>query len=359
MPTHRRTEADIHAEFLSSWDWPRFLAAWREAVGELPEPLALQIPLAAPQPVRGTLFVDPCHIWWPAGLIVAKQRRLQLQLFHSSRVLMDDGFRQRVSERITAELLSQASSPDERDALLIAAAIHRYKNSRIHRTPYHLSYRVLLTITKWALAATSLDHFPWHHMSIQALPGNSGAFDDDSDDEEIEPWNGFLLSRALGLYHRDLLSSWRPVTLVIDAHGDPALVEACREELAREAAAQQAAEQAREDARRAQQARDDAWRGQQEAERDAEARRWAEHLQLHPRALEWPPAAAVLRELVWSMPTIEVGDLFGVSDVAIGKLCTRLNVPKPPRGFWRKVETGQLKHPRGRVPKDLRERNQA
>lgn len=45
--------------------------------------------------------------------------------------------------------------------------------------------------------------------------------------------------------------------------------------------------------------------------------------------------------LVWEKPTQEVAEELGVSDVAIGKLCTRLQVPKPPRGYWARVKVGQ------------------
>lgn len=46
--------------------------------------------------------------------------------------------------------------------------------------------------------------------------------------------------------------------------------------------------------------------------------------------------------LVWQKPTQEVAKELGVSDVAVGKLCARLQVPKPPRGYWAKVEAGQI-----------------
>lgn len=45
--------------------------------------------------------------------------------------------------------------------------------------------------------------------------------------------------------------------------------------------------------------------------------------------------------LVWEKPTVEVAKELGVSDVAVAKLCKRLQVPKPPRGYWARVETGQ------------------
>lgn len=45
--------------------------------------------------------------------------------------------------------------------------------------------------------------------------------------------------------------------------------------------------------------------------------------------------------LIWEKPTVEVARDMGISDVAVAKLCARLQVPKPPRGYWARVETGQ------------------
>lgn len=45
--------------------------------------------------------------------------------------------------------------------------------------------------------------------------------------------------------------------------------------------------------------------------------------------------------LVWEKPASELAKELGVSDVAISKLCTRLQVPKPPRGYWARVLSGQ------------------
>lgn len=49
----------------------------------------------------------------------------------------------------------------------------------------------------------------------------------------------------------------------------------------------------------------------------------------------------ILLDLVWTYPTSKVAKILGVSDVAVGKRCKKLGVPKPPRGYWRKVETGK------------------
>jgi hypothetical protein len=43
---------------------------------------------------------------------------------------------------------------------------------------------------------------------------------------------------------------------------------------------------------------------------------------------------------VWTEPVTSVAASFDVSDKAIEKRCKRLGVPKPPRGYWAKIQTG-------------------
>jgi hypothetical protein len=47
-----------------------------------------------------------------------------------------------------------------------------------------------------------------------------------------------------------------------------------------------------------------------------------------------------LYEKVWRSPTTQLSEVLGISDVAIAKLCKKLNVPKPPRGYWEKIKYG-------------------
>lgn len=49
-----------------------------------------------------------------------------------------------------------------------------------------------------------------------------------------------------------------------------------------------------------------------------------------------------LELLVWQEPTSSLSKRLGVSDVAVAKRCKRLGISKPPRGYWRKLETGKL-----------------
>lgn len=61
--------------------------------------------------------------------------------------------------------------------------------------------------------------------------------------------------------------------------------------------------------------------------------------------------------LVWERPTSEIANELGISDVAVGKLCEKLQVPKPPRGYWARVEAGQT--PRRPALKAFREELEA
>ncbi len=48
-----------------------------------------------------------------------------------------------------------------------------------------------------------------------------------------------------------------------------------------------------------------------------------------------------LYESVWQKPMREVAADRGVSDVAIGKICEKLNVPRPGVGYWAKLRHGK------------------
>jgi len=50
---------------------------------------------------------------------------------------------------------------------------------------------------------------------------------------------------------------------------------------------------------------------------------------------------AVLYEQVWSQPVQSVAKSYGISGVRLGKVCRKLQVPVPPRGYWARVQNGQ------------------
>jgi len=53
------------------------------------------------------------------------------------------------------------------------------------------------------------------------------------------------------------------------------------------------------------------------------------------------PSREELFALVWERPAREIARELGISDVALGKLCRKLQVPKPPRGYWAKIAAGR------------------
>ena len=68
-----------------------------------------------------------------------------------------------------------------------------------------------------------------------------------------------------------------------------------------------------------------------------------------------PPGPLTRRQLhepVWSIPRMHLAARFGVSDVALGKICRRSFPPAPPNGWWTKVRMGTAP-PRTELPEGL------
>ncbi len=47
-----------------------------------------------------------------------------------------------------------------------------------------------------------------------------------------------------------------------------------------------------------------------------------------------------LYELVWSQPMLKIAARYGVSSSYLARVCTRLRVPRPARGYWAKLAVG-------------------
>ncbi len=48
-----------------------------------------------------------------------------------------------------------------------------------------------------------------------------------------------------------------------------------------------------------------------------------------------------LYELVWRKPMTKLAEEFGLSDQGLSKICARHAIPRPPRGYWAKLEAGK------------------
>lgn len=53
---------------------------------------------------------------------------------------------------------------------------------------------------------------------------------------------------------------------------------------------------------------------------------------------------------VWTEPVTKLAARYGISDVGLSKICKKLNVPKPPRGYWAMIASG-THPPQKRLPK--------
>ena len=44
---------------------------------------------------------------------------------------------------------------------------------------------------------------------------------------------------------------------------------------------------------------------------------------------------------VWSTPMQRLAKEFGISDMGLAKICRKHDIPRPPRGYWAKLEFGK------------------
>jgi hypothetical protein len=51
-----------------------------------------------------------------------------------------------------------------------------------------------------------------------------------------------------------------------------------------------------------------------------------------------------LYEKMWATPATKLAKEFGISDVALGKICKKLNIPKPYPGYWQQLAVGRRVH---------------
>ncbi len=48
-----------------------------------------------------------------------------------------------------------------------------------------------------------------------------------------------------------------------------------------------------------------------------------------------------LYEEIWSVPILQLAKQYGISDVGLAKICKKMKIPRPPRGYWAKRSYGQ------------------
>lgn len=68
------------------------------------------------------------------------------------------------------------------------------------------------------------------------------------------------------------------------------------------------------------------------------------------------PDREALYEEVWANPVSVVAERYGLSDVGLAKICRKLVIPLPSRGYWAKIKAGKVMH---RVPLPILKGNPA
>ena len=48
-----------------------------------------------------------------------------------------------------------------------------------------------------------------------------------------------------------------------------------------------------------------------------------------------------LFEKIWAQPATKLAEEYGITDVGLVKICKRLNIPRPPRGYWLRKRRGK------------------
>ena len=52
-----------------------------------------------------------------------------------------------------------------------------------------------------------------------------------------------------------------------------------------------------------------------------------------------------LYDEIWAEPMLAVAKRYGVSSNYLARVCERMNVPRPHRGYWQKLRAGARKEP--------------
>lgn len=321
-------------EFSKHWNWDRVFHTWTDRLSDFSvsvEPLFLSIPIHDPGNPNGR---PSALSWWPTDSVQVLQQECQRHLdqWPGTRGLIHPpSYYTRQGELDTLAYLWDAKGDMETTAAILFAAslFSRLESRRRQRPDNWPKYFCANILADWANSRwrgeRSFD--TWHPSCTDVLPYTS-------DDSVYKIETMEALVRYLAEEHASLLLKYRPVVIEYVSERDPFIARALREEY--QAERQRQAE----------------WREKQEKEKAENEEKMHRLKAEHPRWGEWSKITDdELQRLVWTKPTSLLAREFGVSDVAIGKRCKAAGISKPPLGFWRRVETGQIPHPNGKPHK--------
>jgi hypothetical protein len=319
------------AQFVQNWDWTYVLSTWRHRMKEFGvrlDPLFTEIPIWDPQnPVR-----EEKLSWWPRESIRERQKIVQRHFLKFPGTRGDEhanqSFRQGEVDTLY-HLWRHRDTADSVTAVLLAGSLFRRLESR--RGQYSHEYwpdrAGVEALLEWATEQLGGRHSwsGWHYACTDVLPVRNDDFY-----YKIESLPSLV--RYLAEEHAELLRTYRPVVVRFTSTPDAHIAQELRLE------------------QREETERHERWKRERDEQEVAKKIELNALKKAHPRQGEWPNLPMKeLRTLIWSKPATELARDFGISDVAIGKRCKALGIPKPPPGFWAKVAAGAIPHPQGQA----------
>lgn len=333
LAVRKVTAEEMIAELSGKWCWENVYKKFCARLSDFNlKPTSLFTILRVHDPKGRNQVGQGYFAWWPAEVVQEQHQVLQRWYDHRAGVIPRQPFDSK-GEETTAELLFECrENPEKTAATLLAAALfERVGSSR--GTYRHEEWPPFVAVSALYRMACEKMGFPgypapWHMACTRVLPwGMYG--------RDHSPIDSFAkLLHFLGEEVASVLLKNRLVVVAFAESPDPEIAAILQPQY--------------EEERKQREKRDEEYAARQAEERAVNERR----RQAHPRYGEWQSLPAKeLERMVWTMPSTQVADLFGVSDVAVAKRCKSSGIAKPPLGFWAKVAAGRQPHPNGK-PQD-------
>lgn len=321
-------------KFLNHWDWDQVFKTWKSRLSDFSisvDELFSEVQVFDPQHPENQ---KPVLSWWPKeeskDLHLLLQEHLDQYPGTQGPIHSYSPFHIRKGELKTLEYLWHVKG-DKKGvcAVLLKASLfsRMYSNRGSYPHSHWPPFYCVNLINKFADEELTKhfegEFYGWHRSSTEVIPIPENDYE-----YRIDSMKGMI--RHLAEEHAVLFLSIRPTHILFDSKDDPFIRNALSEIYKKDAIRHQ---QWKESFKKAE-------KEKLEKENILKEKhpRWGEFINITPKELE---------TLVWSKPTKIIADVFGVSDVAVGKRCKKYGISKPPRGFWAKVNSEKIPHPNG------------
>ncbi len=267
--------------------------------------------------------------------IVNKQTEVQRHFYHFPGTYgpINEGILKGENQTLTY-LLEDKDNIENIAAILISASIFPHvANSRRYYYPddwpdrYFVEKICRKIVSQW----NSGSYRPWHYLCTDVLPTFYRFSDEDCKAETLLEFISYIAEGHAALFHQ-----YRLVIVNYVPKPNPFIQKILLEEKRQQEEKMQLEQKRREEEKL-----------KKEEQQKQIASLLGDPKRKEPSLNSWPVTDEELQKLIWMMPTRDLAKIVGYSDVAITKRCKKKGIPKPPVGFWAKVEAGKIPHPEG------------